>query len=87
MTHHRITQIPLPAGSARVETGALQFQDDWPGLFIRGDAALVLMARIRLLTERLGHQTDPGIISVMHSLNELADLIDRDVKVHPDKPG
>lgn len=24
----------------RIETGATQFNDDWPGVFIRGDSAL-----------------------------------------------
>jgi hypothetical protein len=81
MTRSRITQIPLPGGSCRVPTGALQFEDDWPGLFIRGDEALFLMTRIRYLVERLGNQTDPGIISVIVSLTKLADLVERDVKM------
>lgn len=25
----------------RIETGALQINDDWPGVFIRGDSALM----------------------------------------------
>jgi hypothetical protein len=29
----------LPAQDERVETGAVQFGDDWPGVFIRGDNA------------------------------------------------
>lgn len=29
----------LPAVEKRVETGAVQFGDDWPGLFVRGDDA------------------------------------------------
>ena len=29
----------LPAVTERVETGAIQFGDDWPGVFIRGDMA------------------------------------------------
>ncbi len=29
----------LPGTSARVETGPVQFGDDWPGVFIRGDNA------------------------------------------------
>lgn len=28
--------------SERVETGPIQFGDDWPGVFIRGDNALYL---------------------------------------------
>lgn len=30
----------FPAVDERVETGAIQFGDDWPGLFIRGDNAM-----------------------------------------------
>lgn len=29
----------LPAVEERVETGSVQFGDDWPGIFIRGDNA------------------------------------------------
>lgn len=30
----------LPHADARVETGPVQFGDDWPGVFLRGDNAL-----------------------------------------------
>lgn len=30
----------VPGVAERVETGPLQFGDDWPGVFIRGDNAL-----------------------------------------------
>jgi hypothetical protein len=39
MTERRITAIPIPGGSGSTPTGAMQFQDDWPGLFLRGDDA------------------------------------------------
>jgi hypothetical protein len=29
----------LPAQDKRVETGPVQFGEDWPGIFIRGDNA------------------------------------------------
>jgi hypothetical protein len=32
--------MKLPALPDRVETGVMQFGDDWPGIFIRGDDAL-----------------------------------------------
>ena len=32
--------LKLPAQPERVETGPIQFGDDWPGIFIRGDNAL-----------------------------------------------
>lgn len=31
--------LPTPEDGGRVETGPVQFGDDWPGLFIRGDNA------------------------------------------------
>jgi hypothetical protein len=34
-----IRNIPQPEGG-RVETGVVQFGDDWPGIFLRGDNAL-----------------------------------------------
>ena len=39
--------------SGRVETGPLQFGDDWPGLFIRGDDCLALAVSIRHVLEAL----------------------------------
>jgi hypothetical protein len=81
VTEHRITQIPLPGGSGRIPTGAMQFQDDWPGLFIRGDDAIVLMVRIRHLLERLAEHEDTSVTWVLLHLRKLADLIERDVIV------
>lgn len=34
-----IRRIDVDLGDNRVETGAVQFNDDWPGVFIRGDVA------------------------------------------------
>jgi hypothetical protein len=36
----------LPAAPERVETGPVQFGDDWPGVFIRGDHAFSLCAHL-----------------------------------------
>lgn len=41
----------------RVETGAVQFDDDWPGLFIRGDEALAMaqvLDRVLILAAETG---------------------------------
>lgn len=38
------TELPirqLPNAEPRVETGPVAFGDDWPGVFIRGDNALI----------------------------------------------
>ena len=37
----------IPAAEPRVETGAIQFGNDWPGYFIRGDNAAGLMLNLR----------------------------------------
>lgn len=37
ITHIVTTNVP-----GRVETGPVQFNDDWPGVFIRGDNAAYL---------------------------------------------
>jgi hypothetical protein len=36
--------IPFEAKGGRVETGATQIGNDWPGLFIRGDDCIYLQA-------------------------------------------
>jgi hypothetical protein len=78
-TKSKITQIPFPGGSGNVPTGALQFQNDWPGLFIRGDRASALLSSIRGLQQRLAHHNDPVVAAVLIQLGEIADIIDRDV--------
>ena len=37
----------LPHEGDRVETGTVQFGDDWPGVFIRGDNAIPLGHMLR----------------------------------------
>jgi hypothetical protein len=87
MRERRITQIPLPGDSGRIPTGAMQFQDDWPGLFLRGDAAIPLMCCIRYLVENLGKQEDKGVMSCLAHLQALANMIEEHVVVRSDKPG
>ncbi len=43
----------LPAVEQRVETGVVQFGDDWPGIFIRGDACHGEAWALRCAVERL----------------------------------
>ena len=43
-------EIELPEGP-RVETGAIRFSRDWPGLFIRGDNAFYLATLIECIIE------------------------------------
>lgn len=81
MREGQVTKVPLPGGSGLIPTGAMQFQDDWPGLFIRGDQAIFLLHRIRMLATRLEQCDDPVVGWEMMHLSELADMIERDVIV------
>jgi hypothetical protein len=59
----------------------MQFQDDWPGLFIRGDTAISIFGTLRqveqLLREQCGHD-------LPWPLKEIAEVIERDVIVRPE---
>ena len=81
MGESHITQFPVAGGSGRVPTGALQFRDDWPGLFLRGDDAICVMLSIRHLAERLAGSDDVVIASSLSRLNRIAEIIERDVVV------
>jgi hypothetical protein len=81
MSDRRITQIPVPGGSGLTPTGAMQFQDDWPGLFLRGDDAIMLLSAIQQLRERLADHPDVVVASALNGLARYADVIARDVIV------
>ena len=44
-----IQKLPAPEDISRVETGPVQFGDDWPGYFMRGDNAFALSMAIKSL--------------------------------------
>jgi len=52
----------LPAQDDRVETGPVQFGDDWPGVFIRGDAAGYFAMTLRAFLEG-GYDLDADAIA------------------------
>lgn len=68
----------LPAVADRVETGAVQFGDDWPGVFIRGDNAAGYALAIRdVLTGEpgglglaLSHMTLMGLRDILNQAAE-----------------
>jgi len=81
----RITQIPFPGSSGQTPTGAMQFQNDWPALFVRVDKAVALLHSIRVLQERLANHLDVDVVLAMLRLGEIADTIDRDVIVRSER--
>ena len=78
-----LTKIPLPGGSGRVPSGAMQFQDDWPGLFIRGDQAVDLGSKVKALLEASKERKldDVRVWAANLELERLAEVIEQDVRV------
>jgi uncharacterized protein (TIGR02996 family) len=76
-----IQQVPAPTDLPRVESGAVQFGNDWPGLFLRGDHAHSAMTWIQRLVERLAGHPDPDVADILHLLMGYADVIRRHVIV------
>jgi NAD(P)H-hydrate epimerase len=77
----RVRVVPVPPDELRVETGAIRFGDDRPGLFVRGDNAISLSMWIRLLADRLSSHPDPDVADALRQLAGYADLVDEDVIV------
>ena len=72
----------LPAAEPRVETGAVQFGDDWPGLFIRGDNCIPLRFALEGLKSEVDNLPDHVALHVGQVLYLLG-VIDGDVMVGP----
>lgn len=78
----------LPEQRGRVETGAVQFGEDWPGLFIRGDNAFYYAILIRQILDRVrAHPINEMQTHVaVAELEGLATMIENDVIVKPPSP-
>jgi hypothetical protein len=61
----------LDAQEERVETGVVQFGDDWPGVFIRGDDAFNYANMLKAVL----HSTEAGSIARV-ATKELIDLLE-----------
>lgn len=53
----------------RAETGPMQFGDDWPGVFIRGDNALALSINLEHIASFL--EGNPGARAPAHMISRL----------------
>ena len=54
----------------RLETGLAQCDDDWPGVFIRGDAAAAYHLALSAAIEKI-REEDPMQAVLLQGLNEL----------------
>lgn len=78
----KITQIVVQNDPGRVSTGAVQFNDDWPGLFIRGDEAFALMLELKQILQTLGENDESGYSAYV--IKKIIDVIEQDVILHPE---
>jgi hypothetical protein len=76
----RIQHLPAPTEQPRVETGTVQFGDDWPGLFLRGDDCMALVADIRRMFEEIS-KSGVAALGAGAKLGELMEAIEEGVIV------
>jgi hypothetical protein len=76
-----MTRIDRPSDQPRVESGAVQFGDDWPGLFLRGDDALNTAMQIETVLNQLPHGVSGDVLIAAKWLSSLKDSIFDDVAV------
>jgi hypothetical protein len=65
--------------TGRVETGRMEFSDDWPGVFIRGDDALSFALSLRTLlheAEKWGSDLHANEVTALSRISELAALLE-----------
>ena len=46
------TQKIITDNQIRIETGAVEFDQDWPGLFIRGDDCMLFYSQLKQVIDR-----------------------------------
>jgi hypothetical protein len=70
----------------RVETGAVEFGEDWPGLFIRGDNCIAYLMCLQGIRHMLKRTNPSGLMEHIHStqLDGLIELFSEPI-VHPNK--
>ncbi len=78
----KITQITIEGVPSRVPTGAIQFNNDWPGLFVRGDTAFALMLELKQILQTLEEQGNRDCHT--HLVRSVVNIIEADVIVRHD---
>lgn len=69
------SQFKRDTDTERVETGAIQFNDDWPGVFIRGDNAFFFAMQLRHLIKYVEDGADHIDFYTLDAAKSLVDLL------------
>jgi len=59
----------------RIETGAVVFGEDWPGVFIRGDDAFNYAIQLAHLLDVLHGSEDPIVLLALNTMDGLRQLL------------
>lgn len=74
----------FPEQETRVESGPVQFGDDWPGVFIRGDNAMYYAMELGLVLDDLEGEIPAMRAHVLRGLR--SDLASCESALHPPEP-
>jgi len=66
---------PIKYEGSRVETGPVQFGEDWPGLFIRGDTCIYYVLVLEQAIKRLNELND-GTIEHTMMISAISNLLE-----------
>ena len=72
-----IRQIPVEGGSGRYSSGAVEFKNDWPGLFIRGDDCMSLLTTL----EKHRDQCKDKGIALPYDIKDMIECINDSIVV------
>lgn len=68
----------------RVESGPVQFGDDWPGIFLRGDHALYIAFSLKTILDNYNKQVKDCDPFLVMALEEFVSILSScDVRLHP----
>ena len=74
-----LSRLPSPfndgSTAQRVETGPLQINDDWPGVFIRGDNAMAFAYALSRVLAHLDNPEQPLDIFSKYPVKSLVDTL------------
>jgi len=68
-----------PEGQQRIESGPIQFNDDWPGYFLRGDNAAQLIHSWQIIKENLPDDLKHRLTLSILSIDSYMDNIQKSI--------
>lgn len=77
-----IRKVPAPEGG-RVEDGPVQFGDDWPGTFLRGDSSAGYAISLQMVLDEYARMAGGNAIALMTCYGLLDALRQSNLSLRP----